>query len=162
MPADDNHGDNGNNGNNGQSLPQLLVVDDDVIQRTIISRVGTQMGYVTASAASFAEAAQLLVQQGFDCVTLDLSLGKDSGVLLLGKIAETNKLAPIIVISGTEPHIQLSTLKIAQSLGLQMQFLTKPLKIADLRAVLARKRDNMGARRGIEQHYQSTSGGAAA
>ncbi len=155
MPAD-------NNSENGSALPQLLVVDDDVIQRTIISRVGTQTGYVTASAASFAEAAQLLAQQSFDCVTLDLSLGRDSGVLLLGKIAETNKLAPIIVISGTEPHIQLSTLKIAQSLGLQMQFLTKPLRIADLRAVLVHKRDGMSARRGIDAHYQSTGGGAAA
>jgi len=156
MPADTN------NGEDGSPQPQLLVVDDDVIQRTIISRVGTQCGYATASAASFAEAAQLLAQQSFDCVTLDLSLGKDSGVLLLGKIAGTNKLAPIIVISGTEPHIQLSTLKIAQSLGLQMQFLTKPLKIADLRAVLAHKRDGFVARRSIDQHYQSVQSGATA
>ena len=149
MPADNPNGE-------GRSpLPQLLVVDDDVIQRTIISRIGTQSGYATASAASFAEAAQLLAQQSFDCVTLDLSLGKESGVLLLGKIAETSRLAPVIVISGTEEHIQLSTLKIAQSLGLQMQFITKPLKLPDLRAALVQKRDGLNARRGIDQHYQA-------
>jgi CheY-like chemotaxis protein len=150
------------NGGNGARLPQLLVVDDDVIQRTIISRIGTQSGYATASAASFAEAAQLLAQQSFDCVTLDLSLGRDSGVLLLGKIAETSRAAPIIVISGAEEHIQLSTLKIAQSLGLQMQFVTKPLKLAELRAVLMQKHEGLVARRGINQHYQSLRRGTAA
>lgn len=155
MPADNHEGED------ELPLPQLLVVDDDVIQRTIITRIGTQSGYATASAASFAEAAQLLAQQSFDCVTLDLALGKESGVLLLGKIAENSKMAPIIVISGTEHHIQLSTLKVAQSLGLQMQFLTKPLKVAELRAVLMRKREGLVPCRDIDQQQHAGASGAA-
>jgi CheY-like chemotaxis protein len=147
---------------NGSAVPRLLVIDDDVIQRTIIAKIGTQAGYETASAASFAEAAQLLSQQGFDCVTLDLSLGKDSGVVLLDKMVETNNRVPIIIVSGAEEHIVNSTLKISQSLGLDSQILNKPLKLAELREALAQKREGWVARRGINRHYQLVGNGAGA
>jgi CheY-like chemotaxis protein len=156
MPVDDN------TMHEESTQPRLLVIDDDVIQRTIIARVGTQAGYETAAAASFAEAAQLLSRQSFDCVTLDLSLGRDSGVLLLDKMVETNNRAPIIIISGAEEHILNSTMKISESLGLQSQLLNKPLKLAELREALTQKRQGWVARRGINQHYQLIRNGAGA
>ena len=140
--------------------PRLLVIDDDVIQRTIIAKLGMQTGYDSAGAASFAEAKTLLAQQKFDCITLDLSLGEDSGVLLLSAMVASDNRVPIIIISGAEEHILNSTMKIAQSLGLDSQLLNKPLKLAKLRQALAQKRDGIVARRGINRHYQLMRGGA--
>jgi DNA-binding response OmpR family regulator len=136
------------------TVARLLVIDDDVIQRTIISKIGTQSGYETASAASFLEANRLLTEQSFDCVTLDLSLGEQSGVLLLHTMVETNNRVPVIIVSGAEEHILESTGRIARSLGLDAQILKKPLKLAELRESLVHKREGIVATRGINQHYQ--------
>jgi CheY-like chemotaxis protein len=137
-----------------QVTPRLLVIDDDVIQRTIISKIGTQTGYETASAASFREAKRLLSEQQFDCITLDLSLGEQSGVLLLHTMVETNNRVPVIIVSGAEEHILEATMRIARTLGLDSQLLNKPLKLAELRESLVHKREGIVATRGINQHYQ--------
>jgi len=136
------------------TVPRLLVIDDDVIQRTIISKIGAQSGYETANAASFREAKKLLTEQTFDCITLDLSLGEQSGVLLLHTMVETNNRVPVIIVSGAEEHILQSTGRIARTLGLDSQILKKPLKLAELRETLVHKREGIVATRGINQHYQ--------
>jgi DNA-binding NtrC family response regulator len=156
MPADSNFTDDTSN------LPQLLVIDDDVIQRTIIAKIGTQAGYEAAGAASFAEAERLMQRQIFDCVTLDLSLGTNSGVLLLNKLIDTNNHVPIIIISGAQEHIIGSTYKICQSLGLDAQLLNKPLKVAELRDALVQKQQDWVARRGVNAHYRLIRLGANA
>jgi len=145
----------------GPTVPRLLVIDDDVIQRTIIAKIGAQAGYETAGAASFAEAERPLAKQCFDCATLDLSLGKESGVVLLDKMVATNNRVPVIIISGAEGHILSSTLKISESLGLDSQLLNKPLKLAELREALLQKREGWVARRGINRHYQLVGNGTA-
>ena len=134
--------------------PRLLVIDDDVIQRTIIAKIGSQAGYQTASAASFREAKTLMTEQQFDCITLDLSLGEQSGVLLLHTMVETSNRVPVIIISGAEEHILESTMRIARALGLDSQLLNKPLKLTDIRESLAHKREGIVATRGINQHFQ--------
>ena len=42
------------------NLPRLLVIDDELVQRTIISKVGQQVGYEVLAVASFEEAARML------------------------------------------------------------------------------------------------------
>jgi len=156
MPAESNPTDD------PMTLPQLLVIDDDVIQRTIIAKIGTQAGYETAGAASFAEAVKLMQRQLFDCVTLDLALGTESGVLLLNTLVETNNRVPIIIISGADEHIIDSTYTICQSLKLDAQLLNKPLKLTELRQTLMQKQQDWVARRGVNQHYRLIRIGADA
>jgi DNA-binding response OmpR family regulator len=141
------------------TIPRLLVVDDDVIQRTIISKIGTQAGYEVAGAASFQEAKKLMAEQQFDCVTLDLSLGEQSGVLLLHAMVDTNNRVPVFIISGAEEHILASTLRIARGLALDAQLINKPLKLVELREALTQKRVGIVATRGINAHYQRIRGG---
>ena len=70
---------------------KLLVIDDDIIQRTIISKIGAQAGFAVTAVATFSDAAKLLTGSKFDCVTLDLALGSQSGVLLLRTIVDRDR-----------------------------------------------------------------------
>jgi DNA-binding response OmpR family regulator len=120
------------------SRGRLLVVDDDLVQRTVIVRMATRLGYDTMTASTFDMAAGFLQQETFGAMTLDLSLGERDGVELLRLIAECgfNDL-PIVIISGCDERILNSTRRVADSLNLSlMACLTKPLNLDKLRASL--------------------------
>ena len=130
---------------------RLLVIDDDMIQRTIISRIGSQAGYKVVGAQSYEAAVDALTAQKFDCITLDLSLGEQSGALLLRTIVDTGNLVPVVVISGAEEHVLATTVKVAQSLGLDSIPFRKPLNLIEVRAALTRKREGATPRRVLEE-----------
>jgi len=64
------------------ALPRLLVIDSDNLHRMIICRAADKAGYIPAGAANFTEAAKLARTTVFDCITLDLSLGQQTGEML--------------------------------------------------------------------------------
>src|ERR1700675_1932136 len=59
--------------------PRLLVIDDDYLHRKIICRVAAKAGYAPAGAATYEEAIKLALENAFDCISLDLSLGQHGG-----------------------------------------------------------------------------------
>src|ERR1700742_1711003 len=120
------------------SKGKLLVVDDDLVQRTIIGKIGAKLGYDTTIASTFDIAAGLLQSNTFDVMTLDLSLGERDGVELLRLIAECGLHAmPIVVISGCEERILNATRRVADGLGLSLtSCLVKPLNLDGLREAL--------------------------
>jgi DNA-binding response OmpR family regulator len=134
---------------------RLLVIDDDLIQRKIIAKIGAQAGYEVVAAATFEDAESSLKNQRFDCITLDLSLGKQSGALLLRTIVDSGNNVPVIVISGADEHILQTTVSIAQSLQLEAELLAKPLKLTELRNALVHKKAGAVARRGNNQMTQA-------
>ena len=94
-------------------LPRLLIVDDDNIQRMITVKVADAAGYATDGAASFEEALALLCERAYDCLTLDIMLGKDTGIDILRVLKELRSRAHIILISGSHGDI----LQMAQNVG---------------------------------------------
>ncbi len=120
------------------SMGRLLVVDDDLVQRTIIGKIGTRLGYDTVIASTFEMASELLQREAFDIMTLDLSLGEHDGVELLRLVADCKLYAmPIVIISGCEERILNSTKRVAEGLDLSLtRCLTKPLNIDNLRDAL--------------------------
>src|SRR5579883_2588607 len=82
------------------ALPRLLVIDDDYLHRKIICRVGAKAGYAPAGAATYEEAARLALETPFDCISLDLSLGRHAGLDMLqylrddGKAGRSRNAAP--------------------------------------------------------------------
>lgn len=101
------------------SMGRLLVVDDDLVQRTIIGKIGTRLGYDTVIASTFEMASELLQREAFDIMTLDLSLGERDGVELLRLVADCKLYAmPIVIISGCEERILNSTKRVAEGLDL--------------------------------------------
>ncbi len=122
------------------SAARLLVVDDDLVQRKIIAKIGAQAGFLTAEAPSFEEAENMLRAEQYDCITLDLSLGPRSGILLLRTMIETRNAVPVIIVSGATEQVLRTTLDVAGNLGLDAQTMHKPLNLIELRAILADKR----------------------
>ena len=121
-----------------RSQGRLLVVDDDLVQRTILGKIGTRLGFDTVIASTFEIASELLRTQSFDIMTLDLSLGERDGAELLGLIAELKLNAmPIVVVSGAEGHVLHATKRLGQALELTLTHcLTKPLNLDDVREAL--------------------------
>jgi len=118
---------------------RLLVVDDANIHRTILCRIGEKVGFTSSGAASYAEAAALLREWKFDCVTLDLSLGDRAGVEILRLLSEMKCRAPIIIISGAEDTVRDESLRIGKSLNLNLcDPVPKPVDLTALRETLVR------------------------
>jgi DNA-binding response OmpR family regulator len=116
---------------------RLLVIDDASIHRVILCRVGEKVGFESVGAASFEEAAKLLRESQFDCITLDLSLGDRAGVEVMHLLSVLKCQVPIIIISGSENTIRDETLKIGKSLNLNLCTpVPKPVDLAALRESL--------------------------
>lgn len=79
---------------------QLLVVDDDATQRSLITVAAKQAGHEVTVAPSVAEAIEKLRAARFDCVTLDLVLEDGDGIDVLREMAEAKFAGAVIVISG--------------------------------------------------------------
>ena len=120
------------------SKGRLLVVDDDLVQRTVIGTIGAKLGYDVVIASTFEIASMLLRTEKFDIMTLDLSLGEHDGIELLRLTADLNLNAmPIVIISGCDERILNSTRRVAQSLDLSVtSCLTKPLNLEIIREAL--------------------------
>lgn len=121
-----------------ESIGRLLVVDDDLVQRTVIGKIGAKLGYDCVLAPSFEIAEAILRTESFDMMTLDLSLGERDGVELLRLVADRRLHGmSIAIISGCDGRIMNSTRRVAQGLGLFVAgSLTKPLDLDQLREVL--------------------------
>jgi len=114
----------------------LLVIDDDPVHRMVIGKVGQKAGYVRPPAGSVEDAIAKLTQQKFDCISLDLSLGGESGAQVLESIAQNNKDALLIIISGAGPEVREATLSAAHELGLNVIEAPKPVDLIGLRSRL--------------------------
>ncbi|MDI9334720.1 MAG: adenylate/guanylate cyclase domain-containing response regulator [Cytophagales bacterium] len=83
---------------------RILVVDDQVMTRTLISNWLTNDGYDVCEAKDGLSALDMLNTQDFDLVVLDIEMPKLSGIEVLdalGKSAKLNQL-PVIVVSASE------------------------------------------------------------
>ncbi len=125
-------------------VPRLLVIDDDNLHRMIICRVAVRAGYAPAGAATYEEAAQLVQDGSFDCITLDLSLGQHAGVELVRLLWVVGCKALIIVISGCDDATCAEAVKVAKSLNLVVLAMPKPVDLAVLRYCLERLKDEGG------------------
>ena len=128
----------------------LLVIDDDLIQRKIIAKLGRQAGFTVTDVETFEEAERILNERKFDCITLDLSLGEKNGASLLPAIVASSAGTPVIVISGADERIIRSTVAVAQALSLDTELVSKPLNLEGLRYLLLNKYDGaLTARRSL-------------
>jgi EAL domain-containing protein (putative c-di-GMP-specific phosphodiesterase class I) len=125
-------------GQAAKSMGRLLVVENDLVQRTLISKIGEKLGYETLIASSFEAAAALLRQQPFDIMTLDLSLGERDGVELLRLVADIGlRSMPIVIISACDERIVNSAKRVAKGLKLSLNgCITKPLDLDRLKEAL--------------------------
>jgi DNA-binding NtrC family response regulator len=116
---------------------KLLAIDDAELHLSIVRKIAAQAGFKTTGANCVGEASRLLRERTFDCVTLDLSLGEQSGIEILKLLAEIGCRTPIIVISGSDDAVLKETIRIGNFLGLNLcAAVPKPIHLAALRTTL--------------------------
>jgi EAL domain-containing protein (putative c-di-GMP-specific phosphodiesterase class I)/ActR/RegA family two-component response regulator len=118
---------------------RVLVVDDETVQRLLVTRAAASLGHEAEAAATLAEAEALLAGAPFDVIVLDLSLREHDGIELLRGIARA-RLDPVLVfISGFDQRVREAAARLAAALGLRVAgTIGKPLPVPDLLALLRR------------------------
>jgi len=116
---------------------QLLVVEDDAVQRSLISLAAKQAGHAVTLAQSCSEAILQIQTARFDCLTLDLMLEDGDGAEVLKDMAQARFTGSVIVISGKNAARRIAARAYARSLGIELQSLPKPVDLAALRICLA-------------------------
>jgi DNA-binding NtrC family response regulator len=123
---------------------RLLVVDDDISICAVIEKLGEKVGFASVRAVSVDEAVRQLRESHFDCVTLDLGLGEDSGVEVLKALADMHRQMPIIIISGSQRTMRDFATMIGNNLHLVLkQHLAKPIDFAVLKKALVDIKRNL-------------------
>ncbi|MDQ3035254.1 MAG: EAL domain-containing protein [Myxococcota bacterium] len=136
----------------GESLPRVLVVDDEPSVANAHARVLRDFASSVSVATDAAQALSLLESESYDVVVCDVQMPEMSGTDLLRVVRERDLDLPVIFVTGVP---SLETAATAVELG-AFRYLQKPVAVDRLREVVkeaARLRALAQAKRG--------SGGAA-
>jgi two-component system cell cycle response regulator len=118
------------------SIPasSLLVVDDNSMNRIMLSRYITKLGYRSSLAENGRQALEKLQAEPFDLVLLDVQMPEMDGYAVLGHLKTNPRLRdiPVIMISAVE---ELESVVRCIELGAQ-DYLPKPFNPVLLRARL--------------------------
>jgi DNA-binding response OmpR family regulator len=121
---------------------RVLVVDDDPLNRMLLTRSLEQAGHRVGSAASGQEALEILRERPFDVVLLDIVMPELDGVAVLERLKGDPVLqhVPVIMISAVD---EIDTVVRCIEMGSE-DYLPKPfnpvLLRARINAALAKKR----------------------
>lgn len=87
-----------------QRLHRVLIVEDDPVQREAVAKLLGTRDVQTVTASTAAECLDLLKNETFDCMVLDLTLPDASGYSLLETLSQESAYAfpPVIVYTGRE------------------------------------------------------------
>jgi len=110
-------------------MANILVVDDEIGIRELLSEILSDEGHVVTTAESAAAARILRRDSAPDLILLDIWMPDTDGVTLLKEWVASGQLnAPVIMMSG---HATLETAGEATRLG-ALDFLEKPIALARL------------------------------
>ncbi len=120
-------------------MQQILVVDDEVGIRELLSEILRDEGYQVALAENASEARSLRAQARPDLVLLDIWMPDTDGITLLKEWAANGQLTmPVVMMSG---HGTIDTAVEATRLG-AYDFLEKPIALQKLLSTVGRALKN--------------------
>src|SRR5438874_4442971 len=115
----------------------LLVIDDEPAITNLVRRIAEGCGY-----SAFATSDPELFKQHFrneapDLICLDLAMPAVDGIELIRFLASEGYRSKLLLMSGSEPQLLQSALRLGEALGLEVAAtVPKPLRIEALRALL--------------------------
>ncbi len=118
----------------------ILVVDDEVDLAEDLSRFFQELGHKAEAAGSGEEAWDKLLTREFQLVVTDVTLPGMSGVDLVNRAYKKRVPVQFVLISGQEQVIESIN---AMELGV-LDFLSKPVELEDLEALVKKARDESG------------------
>ena len=118
----------------------LLLVDDEEVFTTNMSRLLTSRGYQVTTVNNGEEALAALKEKPFDVMVLDLKMPVMDGITTLHNVKDLGLLTEVLVLTG---HGSMDTAFRAIDMG-AYDYLTKPCEITELvskiEAAYARKK----------------------
>ena len=110
----------------------IVIIDDESFIRENVQRILSEDGYRVLEAANGAEALELVSSDEIDLALLDLNLGTEKGLDLLGALKEANPDLLVIIITG---YGSVETAVDALKLG-AFDYMKKPFKADALRVIV--------------------------
>ena len=107
---------------------RVLLVDDEVVFTTNMSKLLTSRGYRVTAVNSGDEAVRALEKSDFDVVVLDLKMPGMDGLATLKEIKKLGLFTETLILTG---HGSIDSALEAVKLG-AYDYLTKPCEIGDL------------------------------
>jgi DNA-binding response OmpR family regulator len=111
-------------------MAKLLVVEDDRMFATLISRALREEGHVIDSAGDYARAHMLAFVNEYDGIVLDVQLPDGSGLSLAQELRKEGRMTPILMLTANDSPTAIVR-------GLDMgadDYLTKPFELDVLKA----------------------------
>jgi signal transduction histidine kinase/ActR/RegA family two-component response regulator len=120
-------------------LKQILVVEDDFVNHTIVCNMLENAGYLTCVAADGASALQVLSRRSFDLVLMDWQMPDMDGLevtrrLRAGAVGKLGQTVPIVALTANA-FAEDRTACLAAGMN---DFLTKPVLATALQTTVAR------------------------
>ncbi len=126
---------------------RVLVVDDEVDIRESMKEILEEEGF-TVTTASTISAALRHFAQGVDLAIVDIKLGSENGLDLLGQCRAQFPQVPVIIISG---HGTVSLTAEAFKLGAH-DFMEKPLRLIQVRTSVRNALEAVRLRHRVAEH----------
>lgn len=119
----------------------LLIIEDVIVHSAVICSIAGNLGYSASKAHSYEEACNALSARQFDCITLDLGLGKRAGLDVLDHLSAIRCSAQIIVVSQSDKDTCDDVVQLGRDIGLNVSdAVQKPIDIFLLRKMLLQVR----------------------
>ena len=125
---------------------RLLVVDDNEMNRDMLSRRLIKQGYAVATAEDGYRALAMIAAERFDLVLLDIMMPGISGLEVLEKLREQHSVADLPIIMATAKDQSEDTVN-ALGLGAN-DYVTKPI---DFPVVIARVKTQLSLKHAVEE-----------
>lgn len=126
----------GSNGKDESVLPKVLVVDDNALNRKVVGSLLKTLGIVADYAEDGKEAVDKVKKKKYDVVLMDLIMPVMDGFEASGRILEYDSSINIVALSADNmPETKLK----AEQAGMK-ELVSKPVSVADLRAITAKYR----------------------
>jgi DNA-binding NtrC family response regulator len=122
----------------------ILLVDDELVFTTNMSRLLTNRGYQVTTVKNGEEAMAALKEKSFDVMVLDLKMPVMDGITTLEKMKALNVLTEVLILTG---HGSMDTAFQAIEMG-AYDYVTKPCEIAEL----VSKIEAAHARKKVKEH----------
>ncbi len=107
---------------------KILLIEDDPDLRKSIKQYLHQEGYVVESAADFIKASEKASDYDYDCILVDITLPKGSGLDIVKQLKQNNSKAGIIIISArNSSDDKINGLDLGAD-----DYLAKPFNLAEL------------------------------
>ncbi len=132
-----------------QSLPKILVVDDEPSIRDFLARAVGNIARAVGQAGSAREATQRMKDQDYDLVISDLAMADGDGMELLASVRQADWDGGFILVSGCA-----ATDQVISAMRQQVSdFLVKPFSLVEIRDSVSRTYRQLLAKREARAYH---------